>query len=67
VITTGVTTGLSQRGQSLPEGASLVIVDWPTSQNSEKKLRNDSESLNVVDVHTRKKGKRPEKCKKTTN
>jgi len=39
-----LTSGLIQEGQSLGE-------DEPTSQNSEKMLRNNDESLDVVDVH----------------
>ena len=37
-------------------------------QNSEKNLRNDSESLDVVDIHTRQKNKNtPKNAKKLTN
>jgi len=39
----GVSSGLSQEGQSF-------AVNGPASQNSEKMLRNDDESLDVVDV-----------------
>jgi len=43
-MVSGITRGLSQEGQSLAEGGPLV--------KTQKKVRNDSESLDVVDVHT---------------
>jgi len=48
----GVTRGLSQGGQSLAEGGPLVTVGRPLAK-TQKKLRNDSETLEVVNVHTR--------------
>ena len=54
----GVTSGLSQEGKSLARKG-------PTSQNSEIILRNDDESLDVVDVHILdKKTKTPRKKQK---
>jgi len=35
-LRSGATRGLSQGGQSLPEGVPLVTVGEPTSKNSEK-------------------------------
>jgi len=57
--TSGVTWGLSQEGQSLPERGPLA--------ENQKKLRNDSESLDVVNVHTRKKTKTPQNTQKNDN
>ena len=52
---------MSQEGQSL-------AGKGPTSQNSEKILRNDDESLDVVDVHILdKKTKTPRKKQKKNN
>ena len=48
----GVTRGLSQGGQSLAEGCSLVTVGGPLAK-IQKKVRYDSESLDVVCVHIR--------------
>ena len=57
-ISSGATSGLSQEGQSL-------VGKGPTSQNSEKMLKNDDESLDVVDVHVLdKKTKTPRKKQK---
>ena len=55
----GVTSGLSQEGKSLARKG-------PTSQNSEIILRNDDESLDVVDVHIldKKNENTPKKTKK---
>jgi len=61
----GVTSGLSQQGKS-------SAGKGRTSQNSEKMLRNDDESLDVVDVHildektkTPRKNKQINKLKNT--
>ena len=54
----GVTRGLSQGANRLPQGE-------PLEPKLRKRLRNDSESLDVVDVHILdRKTKTPEKRKK---
>jgi len=50
-------------GQSLAERGPLVTVGGPTRQKCRKFLRNDSESLDVVDVYTRLKNT-PKNAKK---
>ena len=63
-LTSGVTRGLSHGRQSRAEGDPLITIGGPPAK-TQKYLRNDSKSLDVVNVHTiKKKRKRSEKRKR---